>query len=89
MIERVSTSDMPGDPTAKRAVMKAYYSNKISLIEKTAIEADNYLGRYIFNAVTEGLFYTQLRLKLEIPCGSDMYYDRYRRFFWLLSELRD
>ena len=37
MIERVSISNMPGDPTAKRAAMKEYYSNKISLIEKTAI----------------------------------------------------
>ena len=25
-----------------------------------------------------------LKSKLDIPCGRDMYYDRYRRFFWLL-----
>lgn len=27
--------------------------------------------------------------KLDIPCGKDLYYDRYRRFFWLLDKLRE
>ncbi len=89
MIERVSTSNLPGDPTAKRAVMKAYYSEKISLIEKAAKEADRYLCEYILKAVTEELSYTYLKSKLDIPCGKDMYYDRYRRFFWVLNKLRN
>ena len=87
-IERVSTSNLPGDPTAKRALMKAYYSERINLLEKVAMEADRYLGGYILKAVTENLSYTYLKTKLDIPCGKDMYYDRYRRFFWLLSEAR-
>lgn len=89
MIERVSTSNLPGDPTAKRAVMKAYYLEKIKLIEEIAREADQYLYEYIIKAVTENLSYTYLKSKLDIPCGKDMYYDRYRRFFWLLSEARN
>jgi hypothetical protein len=24
-----------------------------------------------------------------MPCGRDTYYDRYRRFFWLLDKMRD
>jgi len=87
-IERVSTSNIPGDPTAKRALMKAKYSERISLIEKIAQEADKYLYEYILKAVTENLSYTYLKSRLEIPCGRDMYYDRYRKFFWLLSEAR-
>ena len=87
-IERVPTSNMPGDPTAKRAMLKAYYSERISLIEKIAMEADRYLYKYILRAVTEGLSYTYLKTRLNIPCGRDMFYDRYRRFFWLLSESR-
>lgn len=87
-IERVSTSNLPGDPTAKRAVMKAHYAKRIELIEKTAKEADQYLYEYIIKAVTEELSYTYLKNRLEIPCGRDMYYDRYRKFFWLLSEAR-
>lgn len=89
MIEKFPTSNMPGDPTGKRAVMKAYYKEKIDLIERKALETDRYLYDYILKAVTEGLSYTYLRSKLDIPCGRDMYYDRYRRFFWLLSESRD
>lgn len=88
MIERVSTSNLPGDPTAKRAMMKAYYSERMRLIEKVAIETDKCLSEYILKAVTEGLSYTYLKSRLNIPCGKDMYYDRYRRFFWLLSESR-
>lgn len=88
MIERVPTSNIPGDPTAKRALMKARYLERIQLIEKIAIETDRYIGDYILKAVTEDLSYSYLRSKLEIPCGKDMYYDRYRRFFWLLSEAR-
>lgn len=88
-IERAPTSNLPGDPTAKRAMMKALYSEKIDLIEKVAKEADKYLYDYILKAVTENLSYTYLKSKLEIPCSRDMYYDRYRRFFWLLSEARN
>ena len=89
MIESSPTSNLPGDPTAKRAVMKAYYSEKISLIERAAVEADRYLSDYILRAVTEELSYAHLKSKMGIPCGKDMYYDRYRRFFWLLSKLRN
>lgn len=77
------------DPTSTRAVTRAYYSNKMQTIEQTAKDADKYLWQYILKAVTEGLSYTYLKTKLDIPCGKDMYYDRYRRFFWLLSEIRD
>lgn len=87
-IENVPTSNLPGDPTAKRAMMKVHYSERISLIEKVAKEADRYLHEYILKAVTENLSYTYLKSKLDIPCGKDLYYDRYRKFFWLLSESR-
>ena len=87
-IENVPTSNMPGDPTAKRAIMKAYYAEKMELIEQVARETDKYLYEYILKAVTENLSYTYLKSKLEIPCGKDLYYDRYRKFFWLLSEAR-
>lgn len=88
-IEGIPTSNMPGDPTAKRAVMKAYYSERMALIERIAKEADRYLWVYILKAVTENLSYTYLKAKMDIPCGRDMYYDRYRKFFWLLSSARD
>lgn len=89
MIEYYPTSNLPGDPTAKRAMLKCYYSERIKMVEATAMEADGYLYQYIIKAVTEGLSYTYLKTKLGIPCGKDMYYDRYRRFFWLLNNNRE
>ncbi len=89
MIENIPTDNIPGDPTAKRAFMKLHYSERIKLVEKTAIETDPYLYSYIINGVTEGRSYTYLKTKLGMPCGKDMYYDRYRRFFWLLDGSRD
>ena len=69
--------------------MLSNYARQIELIEKIAIETDPYLYDYILLGVTEGRSYTYLRTMLGMPCGRDMYYDRYRKFFWLLNELRD
>lgn len=87
-LENIPTNNLPSDPTAKRAILKAYYSERIDLIEKTAKAADEYLYSYILKAVTEGLSYTYLNTKFGMPCSKDTYYDRYRRFFWLLNNSR-
>jgi len=89
VIERTPSRNLPGDPTARRAAARLYYLEKINLIEKIAKETDEVLYPYILKAVTEELSYTYLKSKLNIPCGRDMYYDRYRKFFWLLSNSRE
>ena len=43
---------------------------------------------YILKAVTEGWSYDILKARLEIPCCKDVYYELYRRFFWLLNKER-
>ena len=88
MAEKISSDGTPGDPTMRYAMRRVYFAERIDLIEKIAKETDKYLYEYILRAVTEGLSYTYLKAKLKIPCGRDMYYDRYRRFFWLLSNAR-
>lgn len=89
-IDKLPTGNgTPSDLTAKYAMKKAQYAERIKLIERAALEADDFLYPYILKAVTEGLSYPYLKTRLDIPCGKDMYYDRYRKFFWLLSELRD
>lgn len=89
MFEKIPTNNFSSDPTAQRALMKLFYSERIKLIEKAALEADPCLYEYIIKGVTEERSYTYLNTVLEIPCGKDMYYDRYRKFFWLLSETRE
>ena len=86
--EKMPSSNLPGDPTGKHAVAKAQLTERIEMVEKSAREVDDYLWQYILKAVTENLSYTYLKTKMNIPCGKDMYYDRYRKFFWLLSKVR-
>ena len=87
--ERESKTNIPGDPTAQYALQKTYYSERIKLVERIAKATDEDLWWYILRAVTEELSFTYLKTKLDMPCGRDMYYDRYRKFFWLLSGARN
>ena len=76
------------DQNESMTTKKDYYLDRINLVERITIEADEFLHKYILKAVTEELSFTYLKTKLGIPCGKDMYYDRYRKFFWLLSKSR-
>ncbi len=87
-LELFVKQNIHSDPTAKCAEAKAFYSDRMELIEKTAKIADVELADYILKGVTEGISYDYLKAKLEIPCSKDTYYDRYRRFFWLLNKER-
>lgn len=87
--EECGRSNTPGDPTAKCVELRTGHLDRMDLVRRIAYEADPYLADYIFQAVTEGLSFTYLKSKLNIPCSRDTYYDRYRKFFWLLSESRN
>lgn len=49
---------------------------------------DETMGKYILLAVTQGLSFLQLKMQYDMPCSKNTYYDRYRKFFWLLNDLR-
>lgn len=85
----ITAKNGPSDPTGKTVEKRLTYFDWMEMIEQTAINTDPDLASYILKAVTEGLSYTHLKAKLGIPCGKDMYYDRYRRFFWLLNQVRN
>lgn len=82
-------SNTPGDPTGKLAEERLLYLDRMKLVEQTALAADSELASYILKGVTEELTFNILKSKMNIPCGKDTYYDRYRRFFWLLDKVRD
>lgn len=77
------------DRTGNTAVKLLALHSKIALIDKVASEIDPPLGDYILKAATEGVSFIKLKTIYEIPCERDMYYDRYRKFFYILSEFRD
>lgn len=82
-------NSLPGDPTGKCAEERLIYLERMILIEQTANKADPDLGEYILAAVTQGLTYETCKTRFDIPCSRDTYYDRYRKFFWLLNKVRD
>ena len=77
------------DRTSKYGLLRTKYLERIKMVEYAAMNADEALYPYILKAVTEGLSFTYLKSKLDIPCSRDTYYDRYRRFFLLLDQMRD
>lgn len=70
------------------AEARLYYLDRIRMVENAAEEASPELAKYLIIGVTEGVSYEHLKARLEIPCGKDLYYDIYRRFFWLLDKAR-
>ncbi len=82
-------TNQKADPTARCAEARAYYTTRMTMVEQAAHAADPELANYILRAVTEGLSYDILKVRFNIPCSKDTYYDRYRRFFWLLSKTRE
>ena len=77
-----------GDPTAKAAEAMIYLSTRMDMVHKAAADSDELLAKYLVIGITEGWSYDILKARLEIPCGKDTYYDRYRKFFWLLDKIR-
>lgn len=87
-VDAIGFTGSVGDPTAKCAEAKEFYSERMRLIEKAATETDVELGDYILKAVTQGISYDHLRARVNVPCCKDVYYELYRRFFWILNRER-
>ena len=91
-VKCIEITDMPvshgnGDSTQQLAMRRAQLEQNCRLIEQIALEADPEIYQYLLKAVTdENVTYRYLRLVMGIPCGKDMYYDRRRKFYWLLSQ---
>lgn len=81
-----TVSDQISNETERIALERVVLQSKISLIEHTAMETAGNLWIFLLKGVTEdGVTYVYLRNMYDIPCGRNMYYELYRRFFWLLS----
>lgn len=74
------------DPTFEAAVRVAEIKEKIKMVEMAARLADPVISKFILKGVTEGYSFPYLKTVMEIPCEKDMYYDRYRKFFYILSQ---
>ena len=77
------------DPVGEQAMARTSLTRRVEMVEKAAQEAGADLQDYILKSITEGIPYAILRVKFMIPCCKNEYYDRYRKFFWVLDKLRD
>jgi hypothetical protein len=84
-----SGTNAHGDPTAKCAEARQFYFDRMEIVDRAALATDPDLAGYILRAVTEGRSYDSLKAGWEIPCCRDVYYELYRRFFWLLNKARN
>lgn len=76
-----------GSSTESLAIRRIELEEKCKIIEQTAIEADPEIYQWILDGVTtDYATYRYLKDAKNIPAGKDMYYDRRRRFYWLLSK---
>lgn len=85
---KVENSNSIGRHTEEVALRMAQLNTKIDMIRNCAKEADPVLAKYIVTAVANGKSYSNLRAMYDIPCGKDMFYSAYRKFFYLLDKER-
>lgn len=81
-------TNVVSDPITKHIDERMYYADRMKMVEQVAKETDEELSCYILETITEGISYDHLKARTGIPCCKDVYYDLYRRFFWLLSKER-
>ena len=76
------------NPTERYAIIRAECDKAMKLVQRTCKDAAPDIWQYLLAAVTEGAPFVKLQTQSEIPCSKDLYYDRYRKFFYLLSQRR-
>lgn len=78
----------PKDSSVEAAVLRREsLIFKTTVIETAARLTDEALQYDILNGVTTGRSYEQLNARNKIPCGRELYYKLYRKFFWVLDQL--
>ena len=77
------------DNTANSAIVRSILKKNMELVDEICEAADSELSFYLKKAVTEGVTFVNLKSRYSIPCERGMFYDRYRKFFWMLSRAKD
>ena len=79
------------DPTQRIALEISELQRKIDLVENTVREVDKDLYNYLLIGFTHReVSYEYLNTFLGMPCGRRQYYQKYRRFYWMISKkMRD
>lgn len=82
------TKSIDTEYVERQAIRLAELDTKIEMIEDSIRAADETLYPYLLKGITEGYAFPYLQEIMDMPCGKDMYYDRYRKFYWILDKCR-
>lgn len=77
------------EPTESEAFERIALESKIKMVTFSAEEAGHELSHWILVGVTTGLTYDKLNAYDPMPCGRELYYSIYRKFFYILDRIRD
>lgn len=72
------------DKVSEIAIQIFSREEKMRKVDQIINSLEPWIRNYIFLAVTQGRSFTYLSTVLDMPCCRDTYYERYRRFFYLL-----
>ena len=73
----------------EKAMLLANLQHNLNIVRECVEQADPDLRDYILVGVTQNKSYEWLVTNMNMPASSFMYYDRYRKFFWLLDKVRN
>lgn len=76
------------DPTFTRAELRNRCLSRMKMVEQACLDADSTIYNYILQAVTKEYSFNYLKYTLNMPCEKDYFYDKRRKFFWILSQTR-
>ena len=85
--EKVTVTDI-SDPVMKAVARMEVLSEKMGLIEETVREAEPDIYKWLLIGVTTNKSYDFLAQKMHMPMSRSAYYERYRKYFYLLSKKR-
>ena len=85
--ERINVGNQ-SDPTGDFAERRLYLSGRIRLLKDAAYQTHPVIGKWLLESIVGGSSYESMAARYSIPCGREMWYELYRRFFWLLDKAR-
>ena len=87
-LDRISYQTDTVDSVLRLVEAREYYTNRIYILKEIAVKADPIIGPCVLEGIITNTSYEKLKTRIDIPCCKDIYYELYRRFFWLLDKVR-
>lgn len=87
-LHKLERSPVFSDPTCNRGILMAERSYKINLVDEIIREVADIpeFQNCLRLAITEGVTYRYMSLRMGLKIDKDTFFNAYRKFFWILSK---